>query len=73
MVITGFQVQDKSERARFLQKTFLVVDTSIKVVLRISFLTLSNADICFFDRELTWKTYSAVKALPTTKRVQIID
>lgn len=37
------------------------------------FLTLSNADIRFAERELTWRTYTVAEALLTTKRVQIID
>ena len=36
------------------------------------FLTFSNADIRFAERELVWRTYSAVKALPITQRVEII-
>ena len=37
------------------------------------FLTLSNADIKFAQKELTWRFYIAAEALPTTKRVEIID
>ena len=37
------------------------------------FLTLSKADVRFAERELVWRTYTAVEALPTTRRVEIID
>ena len=37
------------------------------------FLTLSNADIQFAEKELTWRFYTAKKALPTTRRVELID
>ena len=37
------------------------------------FLTLSNADIQFARKELTWRSYITAEALPTTKRVEIID
>lgn len=37
------------------------------------FLTLSNSDVEFAERELTWRTYTAAEALLTTKKVQIID
>ena len=37
------------------------------------FLTFSNADIQFVEKELTWRFYAAAKALPTTKRVELID
>ena len=45
MVIAAFQVEDKLSRAWFFQKTFLLADTSIEVVLTMPFLTLSNANI----------------------------
>ena len=37
------------------------------------FLTLSNADVQFTEKELTWRTYTTEKALPTTRQVKIID
>ena len=72
MVIAGFQVQDKFGKARFFQETFLVADTSVEVVLGMPFLALSKVEVDFAERELTWKAYTIAKALPTTKRVQII-
>ena len=45
MVIAAFLVVDKPGRSWFLQKTFLLADISMKVVLGMSFLTLSNADV----------------------------
>ena len=32
-----------------------------------------SVDIRFAERELVWRTYSAAEALPTTRRVEIID
>ena len=43
------------------------------VILGTPFLTVSNADEIFAEKELTWRLCSAAKALPTTKRVQVID
>ena len=37
------------------------------------YLTLSNADIQFAEKELTWRSYTVAEALPTTKRVEITD
>ena len=54
MVIAAFQVKDKLGRARFLQETFLLANTSMEVVLGIPFLTLSNVDIQFAEKGLTW-------------------
>ena len=73
MVIASFQVQDKSGKVRFFQETFLVADTRMDIVLRMPFRTLNNADIRFAEGDFTWKTYTAANALPTSKRVQIID
>ena len=37
------------------------------------FLALSNANIQFAEKELTWRSYTAAEALSTTKRVELID
>ena len=37
------------------------------------FLALNKVEINFEERELTWRTYSLNEALPTTKRVQMIN
>ena len=73
MVLASFRVEDMLGRARFFQETFLLADLSIKVVLQIPFLTFSNANIQFAQKELTWRSYTTTEALPTTKRVEIID
>ena len=43
------------------------------MVLGRPFLTLINIDVLFLERELTFRFYIAAEALPTTKRVEIID
>ena len=53
IVIAGFQVLDKEDRTWFFQKTFLLANTTIEVVLGMLFLTLSNTDIQFVEKELT--------------------
>ena len=73
MVLASFQVEDTLGRARFFQETFLLADLSVEVVLGMPFLTLSNANIQFAQKELTWRSYTTAEALPTTKRVEIID
>ena len=73
MIIAGFQIEDKLGRARFFQESFLLAETSMKVVLEMSFLTLSNADIQFVEKELIWRSYTTAEALSTTKYVELID
>ena len=69
IALANFQVEDKLGRARFFQETFLLADISAEVVLGMPFLTLSNADVQFVEKELTWRFYTTAEALPTTKRV----
>ena len=73
MVLTSFQIEDKFGKAWFFQKTFLLANISVKVILRISFLTLSNTDIQFAKKKLISRSYIAAKALPTTKQVELIN
>ena len=73
MVIAAFQIKDKLGRARFFQKTFLLADTSIEVVLRMPFLTLGNTNIQFAEKELIWRSYTTKEALPTTQKVELIN
>ena len=73
MVLTSFQVEDKLKKTRFFQETFLLADISTEMVLGIPFLTLSNADVQFVEKKLTWRTYNPAKTLPSTKQVELID
>ena len=50
-----------------------MADISAEVVLGMPFLTLSNADVQFVENELTWRSYTTAKALPTTKRIELIN
>ena len=73
IVIADFQIEDKSGRPRFFQKTFLVADTKFEVVLGMPFLKISNNDVAFGEGLLTWKSYTSNKALPITKQVQLVN
>ena len=73
MVIADYSVKNKLRRFQFYQKTFLLAIIGLEVVLGILFLTFSKADIWFAEQELVWRTYTATEALPTTRRVEIIN
>ena len=73
MVIAIFQVVNNLGRSQFFQKTFLLADISMKVVLGMLFLFLSHVNIQFAEKELIWRTYTTKKALPTTRQVDIIN
>lgn len=72
MVIVAFFVYNKLEKVWFFEKSFLLANTNIKVILRMPFLLPSNANIDFETRDFTWKKYSAIKVLLITRRVQLI-
>lgn len=44
MVLAGFLLQNSQKRDWFFEKTFLLANTSIEVVLEMPFLSLSNPD-----------------------------
>ncbi len=52
MVISTFSVLDKDGRERFFEENFLLTDVRPDIVLRMPFLTMSNADVDFQARDL---------------------
>ena len=73
MVLANFRMEDKLGRTRFFQETFLLADISVEVVLGMPFLILSNTNVQFVEKELTWRSYTTAKALPTTMRVELMN
>lgn len=47
MVLASFQIEDKKERLCFFQKTLLLADTIIKMILKMLFLVFSKIKINF--------------------------
>ena len=72
MVVAIFSVEDKANQVKFFEETFLVANVSPEVVLGMSFLTLSGANVDFSGRELRWRTYTTEEVLPTTRRVELV-
>ena len=50
-----------------------MANTKFKVILGMPFLKISNVDVAFGKGILTWKSYTTNKALPITKRVQLVN
>lgn len=61
IVLASVFYENKLGLSRFLEKTFLLANTSIKIVWDILFLILYNADILFVEQKLTWRSYKPVK------------
>ena len=72
MVVIAFSLTDKANQTRFFEETFLVANVSPKIVHGIPFLTLSGADIDFLGWKLWWRTYTIMKALSTTRRIELV-
>ena len=73
IVLASFQVEDKLEKVWFFQKTFLLANINMEIVLDMLFLILSNANIQFVQKELIWSFYTTSEALLTTKWVELIN
>ena len=73
IVVAAFLVIDKVNQVRFFKETFLVANISPEVVFGILFLTLSSANVDFSSREPWWRTYNTKEALPTTRRVELVN
>lgn len=67
IVIAGFKILNKLNKARFFQGTFLLANTKVNIILEILFLTRSNGDVLFVDHEFISKSYTMAKALSTTR------
>lgn len=72
IAIADFSLQDKLGKNSFFEETFLLADTSIKIVFRMPFLTLSDADVCFAEKKLVWRSYTTVEALPITQMFNLL-
>ena len=72
MVVAAFLVVEKANQVQFFEETFLVANISMEVVLEMFFLTLNSADVDFSGQELRWKIYTTKKALPTTRRIELV-
>lgn len=51
MILVSFEVENKLRKARFFQETFFTANTSILIIMNMSFLTFSNANVLFTERE----------------------
>lgn len=73
IVIASFLVQNRLGKIWFFEKSFLWTDTNIELVLGMSFLTVSDIDIWFAEKELIWRSYITTAVLSTTETVEFID
>ncbi len=73
MVVSIFSVSDEDSREKFFEESFLVADVKLDIMLRMPFLTMSNADVNFQARDLQWRSYTTGDVLSTTRQVEFIE
>lgn len=69
IVIAGFSLQYSQKKVWFFEKTFLLVDIGMKVVLEMHLLILTNAHVQFEVEKLTERSYITVEILLTAKQI----
>ena len=52
MVVSIFSILNKDDKKRFFEESFLLANVKLDTVLKMFFLTMSNADIDFYARDL---------------------
>lgn len=72
IVTTNYLVKYKLEKFQFFQNIFSVTKISLKIVLKIIFLTFSKINIYFLEWKLDLKIYIAIKDLLITQKVEVI-
>ena len=73
MVLATFSVDDQYGRSRWFEETFLIADITHNVVLGMPFLKLADPEISFAKRTLLWQDYSVSTALPTQRRLELVE
>ena len=57
MISSAISIIDKANQVKFFEKTFLVANVNSKIVFRMFFFTLSNANINFLGQKLYLRIY----------------
>lgn len=65
-------MKNKEKRSHFFEKTFILAEINMDIILNISFLILSNVKIDFVDCYIYWKSYTIVKVLLITRQIELI-
>lgn len=74
MVLVGFLIYNKLNKIQFFKETFLLTNTSIEVVLNMSFLSFSNANIKLIEvKRLILRTYTIVEVIVINQKIKLIS
>lgn len=73
IVFASYQVKKKLGHIQYFQKTFLLNDISIEIMLKMTFLVFSSVKIPFVEKKITQQFYTLAKTFTTTKQVELIN
>lgn len=73
IIIARFLLKNSEKKVWFFEETFLLANISIEVILRMLFLTLSNANVLFGVEKLTSRYNTSVEALLIAKQIKLIN
>lgn len=74
MTSAKLSILDSLEKVQFFEKTFLLADINMKMILRMYFLSFDNTDIGFTQlRKLTWRFFTITRVLSIICQVKLID
>lgn len=73
MIVSIFSILDKNDRVRFFEESFLLNNVKPDIALRISFPTLSNANLDFKDQNLHRRFYITTEILFIIRKIEPIE
>ncbi len=73
MMVSTFSILNKNNRERVFEKSFLLAEFKLDIILKIPFLTISNANIDFQVQNLQQKSYTTRNVLSTTRLIELIE
>lgn len=73
MALEEFLLQNSLRKVRFFEKTFLLANINMELILKMLFLSLSNANFQFSARKFTYKSYISNEALAIFRQVKLIQ
>ena len=65
-------MENEKKRSQFFKETFLLADINMNVVLKMSFLILSNVEIEFTSHHIYRTIYTIAKTLLIKKQIELI-
>lgn len=73
MIIAGFLLWNQLEKVQFFERTFLLTNINIKIVLGMFFLIFSNISIRFTKKDFVWDSYTTIEIISTINKIKLID